>query len=384
MPEDLQRSLDRVSRALGEPGAALPPARSWLQPAAPVAAAALTAAAFLSGSMLLLVPAAALVGWRLWVWRGSALARDLRFPHIGMGADVAEDAVIEPGAVIEMGASIGRGALVRGGAIVRSGASVGKGAVIEANAVISWGADVHAEARVGTGAVVGAGADVHKRAQVPAGMRLAPGADYRGRVAAAAQPADPREQRLDAACAQLEAGLRDASPVVRERLGATAQTVVALRAAYRGLLQRERMLRAEVSGSAALETERASLAARLQAATDDEIRRSLAGALQAIDGQKRQHEALRRAADRIEAELTRLVLTIEGMAKQLARLRDAGAELQAGDTHALEGARQLHEEIEALADALEDVARADRMPRELASAPPDSVPAAGRPARERE
>src|SRR5690349_16080003 len=75
-------------------------------------------------------------------------------PGIGMGASVASDAIIEPGATVEMGASIGAGAVVKAGARVRMGASVGRGAVIEGGAIVSWGADVQRDARVGENAIV--------------------------------------------------------------------------------------------------------------------------------------------------------------------------------------------------------------------------------------
>src|SRR5438128_2664123 len=39
--------------------------------------------------------------------------------HVGMGATVAADAVLEPGASVEMGATVGPRAVVRSGAVVR-------------------------------------------------------------------------------------------------------------------------------------------------------------------------------------------------------------------------------------------------------------------------
>src|SRR5690349_21080633 len=50
--------------------------------------------------------------------------------HVGMGASVAADAVLEPGARVEMGASVGARAVLRADAVVRLGASVGAGAVL--------------------------------------------------------------------------------------------------------------------------------------------------------------------------------------------------------------------------------------------------------------
>jgi carbonic anhydrase/acetyltransferase-like protein (isoleucine patch superfamily) len=80
--------------------------------------------------------------------------------HVGLGATVSADAVLEPGSSVEMGATVGARALVRAGAVVRMGADVGREAVLEKGAVVSWGATVQAGAVVGEGAIVGAGSNV--------------------------------------------------------------------------------------------------------------------------------------------------------------------------------------------------------------------------------
>src|SRR5438067_7435996 len=100
--------------------------------------------------------------------------------HVGMGASVAGDAVLEPGARVEMGASVGARAVLRTDAVVRMGASVGAGAVLERGAVVSWGASVQDGAVVEEGATVGAGSDVLSGARVPAGMWLRPGSTFGG------------------------------------------------------------------------------------------------------------------------------------------------------------------------------------------------------------
>src|SRR5258708_3851866 len=148
--------------------------------------------------------------------------------RIGMGATIAQSAVIAPGASVEMGATIGRGAVVRAGAVVRMGATVERDAVIEAGAIVSWGVVVNRGAVVGERAVVGAGSVVRKGGRVPAGMRLSPGTVYAGDAAALPAPVaasaptvapprqtEPRDERLNAVCDKLEAELRASPDQVR-------------------------------------------------------------------------------------------------------------------------------------------------------------------------
>ena len=68
-----------------------------------------------------------------------------------------------------------------------------------------------------------------------------------------------------------------------------------------------------------------------------------------------------RTADRLDAELTRLLWTVDGMGAQLVRLRTAGAEVgAAGDLEAARDVKKLQEEIGAIADALEEIGAAQR------------------------
>jgi carbonic anhydrase/acetyltransferase-like protein (isoleucine patch superfamily) len=295
-----------------------------------------------------------------------------------------------------MGATVRAGAIVRAGAVVSWGATVGKGAVVERNAVVSWGATVRNGAVVGEGSVVSWGATVGKNAQMPAGTSLRAGATWSGRgqlpaVAVAALPAnapsgavpasaalpasgaiaspaaiaapapiDPRQQRLDAVCARLEAELRDAPEQQRQMFGARAETIAALRKTCEGLLRREAELRREADGGALkrLTDERAALAARAAAETDEATRRSLEGAVAALDQQLRQRDLLKVAANRLEAEHTRLLYTLEGLASQFVRLRTAGAEASLAPRAEVEaGVQQLGAEIDAIADALDEVSR---------------------------
>lgn len=314
--------------------------------------------------------------------RGGPLATDR--PHIGMGASIASDAVIEPGATVEMGASIGRGAVVRSGAVVRMGASVARGAVIESGAVVSWGADVQREARVGEKAVVGAGSTVKRGAQVPAGTRLFPGTDYGGvsgpAVMAPAPPPDLRAQRTKAVCDKLEAELAASPENLRDFLAGSGQTVASLRRTCDRLLARERSLRAEIDegASATMEEERAAVQKRLDREPDEQIRMSLHGALAAMDEVKKQRELLRVGADRLQAEHTRLLYTLEALASQFVRLRSAGSDLRAtADMEA--SVAQLRSELEAITDALEQVSRpmaalASPPPREDLAEPSATAP----------
>jgi carbonic anhydrase/acetyltransferase-like protein (isoleucine patch superfamily) len=314
--------------------------------------------------------------------------------QVGMGATVASDAVLDPGARIEMGADVGTRAVVRGGAVVRMGASVGEDAVLERRAIVSWGASVHKGAVVEEGAIVGAGSDVLAGARVPAGMWVRPGSTFGAgstSTATASLPAaparaaesDPRQARVAEVCGKLESELRAAPELVRDFLGGSAETVASLRATCEDLARRERELRAEASPAALqrLEEERAALEKRIAQQQDEQIRLSLSGALAAIDDQKRQRELLRLAADRLDAEHTRLLYSLEGLASQFVRARTAGA--QGRDPAGLEqSVRQLRQELDAIADALEEVSRTtpsgSTAMRELAEAPASAEGGSGR------
>jgi hypothetical protein len=121
---------------------------------------------------------------------------------------------------------------------------------------------------------------------------------------------------------------------------------------------RERALRAEASPEALarLDQEKAAIEARLGKASDEQVRRSLAGAVKAIAAQQEQRKLLQNSADRLEAELTRLIWTVDGMGTELVRLRTAGAELYQGSTAEIaRSVEQLQDEINNIAQALEEV-----------------------------
>jgi carbonic anhydrase/acetyltransferase-like protein (isoleucine patch superfamily) len=323
-------------------------------------------------------------------------------PGIGMGATVADGAVVEPGASVEMGASVGKGAVVESGAVVRMGASIGKGAVVksgavvrmgasvsrgatvESGAVVSWGATVGADSVVGEKAIVGAGADLRPGARLPPGTWLRPGASYGARSdpAVAARPAelpappDPRKHRVAAACDKLEAELRAAPSRVRAFLGGSGEVVASLRRTCDDLAARERALRAEAEPEALarLDEERAALQRRIEAEKDGQIRGSLQGAVAAIDEQKKQRDLLVLGAERLQAEHTRLVYTLEGLASQLVRMRTAGAGA-APDAELERSVAQIKLEIDAITDALDEVSRGGAQSfRELATGPADAAP----------
>jgi len=286
--------------------------------------------------------------------------------QIGMGATVASDAVIEPGARVEMGADVGPRAVVRADAVVRMGASVGADAVIERGGVVSWGASVHKGAVVEAGATVGAGSDVLTGARVPAGMWLRPGSTFGARSTPqteALRPpppvaeTDPRQARVTAVCGKLEAELRAAPERVREFLGESSVTIASLRGTCEDLARRERELRTEASAAALqrLDEERSALEKRIANERDEQIGRSLRGALAAIDEQKRQRELLKLAADRLDAEHTRLVYTLEGLASQFVRMRTSGAQAAKDPAEMERAVGQLRQELDAISDALEEV-----------------------------
>ncbi|HYV48838.1 MAG TPA: hypothetical protein VFA20_28460 [Myxococcaceae bacterium] len=318
-------------------------------------------------------PTRAEVGMGAEIGEGARLEPGSR---VGAGATVGKGAHLEPGAVVGMGAGVGDGVVLKRDARVGAGASVGAEVVLEEGAVVASGSSVGRGATVGPGARVNAGASVGKGAYVPAGMVVRTGSTWnntdRGTAAPPPPPkaspvplpaADPRAARIDAGCAKLEAEIQQAPPQSREYLGASLSTVRALRETCHGLLRREQVLRAETSAEAVaeLEEERAAIQKRLESVTDEHVRRSLASAVAAIDEQKRQRELMARTADRLDAELTRLLWTMDGMGAQLVRLRTAGAEVgAAGDMEAARGVKRLQDEIGAIADALEEIAAAQR------------------------
>jgi carbonic anhydrase/acetyltransferase-like protein (isoleucine patch superfamily) len=299
--------------------------------------------------------------------------KDPTRPHIGMGAEVAQGAVIEPGATVEMGAEVREGAVVKSGAVVRMGATVKANAVLEEGATVGWGADVEEGAVVGKGAVVGAGATVRKGAHVPAGTHMMPGSTWSAGTGVRAEPKqaapapvqDPREARILAACERIETELRQAPEAARELLGASAETALGLRETCLGLLRRERTLRLESSPEslAFLDKEKAELHRRIMGTADVAVRQSLTQAVAAIEEQRRQRGLMHQSAERLDAELTRLMWTLDSMGAQLARLRAAGTEAtSATDPEMLRSMQQLHDEIDAITEALEGVARGDLQP----------------------
>jgi carbonic anhydrase/acetyltransferase-like protein (isoleucine patch superfamily) len=396
--KSLKESLARVNEALERTNQAAPTKRGApVTPSQGTTTAAIGTGAFATtfivlaivlGNWWLLLPAfvfgiaaSVLLVQRRLSEAFSQFERDLpqgegrKGPHIGMGATVASDAVLEPGAVVEMGATVGSGATIRAGAVVRMGATVMSNAVIESGAVVSWGATVHKGAVVGSNATVGAGSDIMAGAHVPPNTSLMPGTTYRAPASGtpalaspaakpqaekpqATKPVDPRESRIDTICDRLETELRDAPESVRTFLGTSTDTIAALRRTCHDLLRRERALRDESSAEALarLDSEKSVLESRIASTTDEVIRRSLQGAVAAIAEQKRQRETLQRNADRLDAEFTRLAYMLEGMAAQLVRLRSAAPQPGAATDPELEKSlTQLHHEIEAIADALEHV-----------------------------
>jgi carbonic anhydrase/acetyltransferase-like protein (isoleucine patch superfamily) len=318
----------------------------------------------------------------------AALATGSSGPRVGMGASIASDAVLREGSVVQMGASVGaaavleRGVVVEMGAtvgaaavlergvVVRMGATVGAHAVLEEGASVSWGATVGEHAVIGAGAVVAAGADVAPGARVPAHTYLAPGTSWTAALsggsrlpAAHARPdfetaSDPRAEQISKVCDRLEEEYKRAPEPVRAMFGETRTTLSSLRRTCLDLVAREHALRAEASPEALerLHQEKAAIEARLARASDEQVRRSLSGAVAAIAAQQEQLELLRNRADRLEAELTRLIWTVDGMGTELVRVRTAGAELYQGSTaEILRSVEQLQDEINNIAQALEEL-----------------------------
>jgi carbonic anhydrase/acetyltransferase-like protein (isoleucine patch superfamily) len=377
LARSLSRARDALARSAGPPTHPALSGRSHgpVSSAFGVLALVLLVTAFMTGHhwMLVLALAAAAAGGILFV---SSQARgllgfDAQGPkeqtHVGMGATVASDAVLEAGARVEMGATVGARAVVRSGAVVKMGATVAADSLLEKGAVVSWGAMVDAGAVIQEGAIVGAGSHVQKGARVPPGMWLRPGATYGASAGllpalgsrAKAAESDPRQARAAAVCDRLDAELRASPERVRAFLGGSAETLGSLRRTCEDLARREREIRVEADAAALgrLSEERAALEKRTAAEKDPLIGQSLRGALAAIDEQRRQREMLKLAADRLEAEHTRLLYTLEGLASQFVRLRTAGAQMEIEPAERERAVGQLRAELDAIADALEEVAR---------------------------
>ncbi len=177
---------------------------------------------------------------------------------------------------------------------------------------------------------------------------------------ATGEPEDPRTARVDALCTRLLAELGQGPEVLREVVHAPERTVEALRQGCHALARRERELRALVTPEETrrLEEERERLSTRVVAEKDAVVRERLQGALTALDAQRAQRAELATAADRLEAEHTRLYYTLEGLYAQVLRVRSADA---AGENIAGLGLRQsveqLGAEVEAVTQALEEVHR---------------------------
>jgi len=424
-PPDLSELQQRLERLASPPPAPVPATQMTVvrnpsdvvkpvRSGAWVMAIALATAAVATGHLALLGPAVLLgilagalalgsvADMVVSLIPGVHVVRDPTRPHVGMGASVASDAVIEPGATVEMGADIGPGVIVKRGAIVRMGAEIRAGAIIEEGAIVGWGCDVKSGAVIGRNAIVGAGSDIGEGARVPEGMRLHPGSEWGERassdaaspsvpVPVAPEPAkvvDPRAARIDAACARIEAELAQAPAQLREMLGASAQTATALRQTFQRLQAREAALRLESSEESLkfLQQERAELQKKAEASSDAAVKASLSSAVAAIDEQLRQRGFLRQSAERLDAELTRLSWTLDGMGAQLVRLRSAGQEsASTPDAAMLDSMNQLQSEIDAIAGALEEVARDDRRAHAAGITPVVDVTSEGaQPGKDRE
>ncbi|AKF79405.1 hypothetical protein MFUL124B02_03335 [Myxococcus fulvus 124B02] len=173
-------------------------------------------------------------------------------------------------------------------------------------------------------------------------------------------PVDPKVARVDAVCAKLLAELAQGPAVLREVVHAPERTVEALRQGCHALASRERTLRALATPEEAsrLEEEHRALTARVAAEPDAVVRERLQGALAALESQRQQRAELSTAADRLEAEYTRLFYTLESLYAQVLRVRTADA---SGEDVAGLGLRQsveqLGAEVEAVTEALEEVHR---------------------------
>lgn len=172
---------------------------------------------------------------------------------------------------------------------------------------------------------------------------------------------DPRSARVDVLCDKLVAELRAAPGVLREVVHRPEPTVEALRKSCHELVRRERELRALSSpeDEKRLADERAQLAARVEAERDAVVKERLGSALEVLDEQRRQRAELVTAASRLEAEYTRLYYTLEHLYAQVLRVRSADtASADVAGAGLRTSLEQLGTEMDAVAEALEDVHRA--------------------------
>jgi carbonic anhydrase/acetyltransferase-like protein (isoleucine patch superfamily) len=403
VPDPIQQGIERLERSLARtrapgplparslnassPGATRPQAKSTGAVARPMGFGLLTLGSllligalfaetrglFLPGLVLGVVGVVALLARR----GEKLLSHSPRIaaaggPRIGMGATIASNAVLGTGTIVEMGASIGDSARLERGAVVRMGASIGRNAVLEEGATVSWGVSVGEGAVIGAGAHVAAGSDVQAGARVPPHTSMLPGTSWtRGMGGAAAAalhsaPAtnttsDPRAEHIAQACARLEAEFERAPEPVRRMFGDSSVTISSLRRTCLDLLAREQALRAEAAPDALarLDQEKTALETRLASVTDEHIRRSLSGAVTAISAQGEQRRLFQKSAERLEAELTRLIWTVDGMGTELLRVRTTGAELyeSSGSGALAQSVQQLRDEIDSIAGALEELHR---------------------------
>ena len=171
-------------------------------------------------------------------------------------------------------------------------------------------------------------------------------------------PVDPRLTRVDAVCEKLLAELRAGKGVLQEMVRSPERTVQDLRKSCHELIRRERELRtvAPPEDVQRLADERKKLETRWAAEEDVVVRDRLRAALQVLDEQVRQRAELTKAADRLEAEFTRLAYTLENLYAQVLRVRSADAAdadvAGAGLRHSVE---QLGAEVDAVTSALEEV-----------------------------
>lgn len=173
-----------------------------------------------------------------------------------------------------------------------------------------------------------------------------------------AAPVDPRLARVDAVCEKLMAELRAAPGVLQQMVRSPDRTVQELRKGCHELVRRERELRtvAPPEDVQRLGEERKKLETRWASEEDSVVRDRLRAALQVLDEQVRQRTELGRAADRLEAEFTRLAYTLENLYAQVLRVRSADtADLDVAGAGLRHSVEQLGAEVDAVTQALEEV-----------------------------
>lgn len=168
--------------------------------------------------------------------------------------------------------------------------------------------------------------------------------------------------KVDALCDRLRADLASGPAIARDVVRDPEKTVESLRRSCHELLKRVAQLQSFGSEEEErrLDEDRRGLTARIAAQSDDVARERLQAALASVDSQIQQRSEMKRLAARLEAEYTRLYYSLQNLHSQVLRLKSVDLSAEDVQRQALrQTADQLAAELDAVAEALEEVNRRD-------------------------